>query len=246
MSKTWYPVIDYTKCTECGTCIKKCSHGVYNPEKAPSPVVINPNGCIDRCHGCGNLCPQGAITYVGDTTGGKPPNGKLNEAKAKHTPVTGRTIKTVAIDFLYLDLNTCKRCMTTDTALNEAVKELSVVLRTLGYKITVNSVNIINAKMAEQYRFLSSPTIRVNGRDICLTVEENKCTDCGDICGSDVDCRVFIWKNKKYNQPPKAMIMDSILKAIYGPKKTTEQKPYVLPENLKKFFKFMHVKINKN
>lgn len=240
MSKTWYPVIDYSKCSECGTCIKKCSHGVYNMEKAPSPVVVYPDGCIERCHGCGNLCPQGAITYAGDNTDRKPPNGKSNESKKFQAPE--KTIKPVVIDFLYLDLNTCKRCMTTDKALNEAVSELSGVLYTLGYKMSVNSVNITSVKMAKQYRFLSSPTIRVNGRDICLSVEENKCTDCGDICGSDVDCRVFVWKGKKYNQPPKTMIMDSILKAIYGPKKTAEQEPYVLPENLKKFFKSIHVK----
>lgn len=67
MSKTWYPVIDYEKCEECGTCTNKCKHGVFNQEKAPTPVVIFPEGCIQGCHGCGNLCPSGAIQYVGDT-----------------------------------------------------------------------------------------------------------------------------------------------------------------------------------
>ena len=40
---------------------------------APSPIVSNPDGCIDHCHGCGNKCPVGAITYVGDDTGWIPP-----------------------------------------------------------------------------------------------------------------------------------------------------------------------------
>jgi NAD-dependent dihydropyrimidine dehydrogenase PreA subunit len=66
MSQIWYPVIDYEKCSECGTCINKCSHGVYKEEKAPVPVVIHPEECMEGCHGCGNLCPNGAITYVGD------------------------------------------------------------------------------------------------------------------------------------------------------------------------------------
>lgn len=66
MSATWYPVINYELCTECGTCVNKCTHGVYNKEKAPRPVVINPEGCIQGCHGCGNLCPNGAIEYFGE------------------------------------------------------------------------------------------------------------------------------------------------------------------------------------
>jgi len=67
MSKTWYPVIDYAKCVECGTCINKCRHGVYNKAKAPTPVVVFPEGCIQGCRGCGKLCPNGAIQYIGDS-----------------------------------------------------------------------------------------------------------------------------------------------------------------------------------
>jgi NAD-dependent dihydropyrimidine dehydrogenase PreA subunit len=66
MSKTWYPVIDYEKCIECGTCTNKCKHGVYDLKKVPTPVVVKPEGCIQGCHGCGNLCPSKAIEYVGD------------------------------------------------------------------------------------------------------------------------------------------------------------------------------------
>lgn len=66
MSKMWYPVIDYLLCQECGACTAKCKNGVYDQSKAPTPVVINPDNCIDHCRGCGKLCPNGAITYVGD------------------------------------------------------------------------------------------------------------------------------------------------------------------------------------
>ncbi len=66
MSKTWYPVIDYEKCMECGVCTDKCKHGVYDQKKVPTPVVIFPKDCIQGCHGCGNLCPTEAITYIGD------------------------------------------------------------------------------------------------------------------------------------------------------------------------------------
>ena len=66
MSEKWFPVINYSKCQECGACVTKCSHGVYDKEKAPSPLVIYPEGCIDGCHGCGNLCVQKAIAYSGE------------------------------------------------------------------------------------------------------------------------------------------------------------------------------------
>ena len=69
MSKTWYPVINYEKCIECGACYNKCGHGVYKMEESRS-VVVKPEGCIHGCHGCGNLCPVGAIEYVGDSSKG--------------------------------------------------------------------------------------------------------------------------------------------------------------------------------
>ena len=71
MAKNWYPVIDYLLCEECGVCTAKCRNGVYDKTKAPIPVVVNTEGCIDHCKGCGNLCPNGAISYVGDSEGSK-------------------------------------------------------------------------------------------------------------------------------------------------------------------------------
>jgi len=65
MSKRWYPVINYETCIECGACIQKCSHGVYDKEEV-KPNVIYPEGCIDGCRGCQNLCPSESIEYVGD------------------------------------------------------------------------------------------------------------------------------------------------------------------------------------
>ncbi|HHU62738.1 MAG TPA: DUF2703 domain-containing protein [Clostridiales bacterium] len=251
MAKTWYPVIDYQQCIECGTCIKKCIHGVYDKAKAPTPVVVSPGSCIDYCHGCGNICPQGAITYAGDDTGWTPPKGKgmtvqLPE-RCCRSDIADATVATTAaaadkqltIDFLYLDLNTCQRCIATASILDEAVKEMEGVLHTLGYKIIVNKINIVSRQMAEKYRFVSSPTIRINGRDICTEVKENACGDCGDLCGSDVDCRVFVYEGREYEQPPKAMIIDGILKAIYSPQSLSEMptaQAQGLPKNLETFF----------
>jgi ferredoxin-like protein FixX len=35
MAKTCIPFIDYLSCTECGTCVVNCPHGVYDKSKAP-------------------------------------------------------------------------------------------------------------------------------------------------------------------------------------------------------------------
>ena len=143
--------------------------------------------------------------------------------------------KTIDIDFLYLDLSTCERCQATDSSLKEALHTLSRVFDTLGYTIKVNKVNITSRELAEQYRFVSSPTIRVNGADICTELVENDCSDCGDLCGDSVDCRVFVYEGKEYEQPPAAMIVDGILRALYCNLAKSDA-PYTLPDNLEKFF----------
>lgn len=67
MSKTWYPMIDYEKCIECGLCIDMCPYEVYDKAKSPRPVVSNPDACGQGCSGCGGECPSEAIAYFGDT-----------------------------------------------------------------------------------------------------------------------------------------------------------------------------------
>lgn len=144
-------------------------------------------------------------------------------------------MKNLHIDFLYLDLDTCERCMATDSTLKEALAELSGVFRTLGVTVQVNKANINTRELAEQYHFLSSPTIRVNGTDICSEVTENNCCSCGDICGDGVDCRTFAYDGEIYEQPPKAMLVDGILRTIYG-QLPQSKSFYSLPDNLERFF----------
>lgn len=145
--------------------------------------------------------------------------------------------KQVKVDFLYLDLSVCERCQGTESNLSEAIREVSGVLSAAGYEVVLNSVNITTQALAEKYRFVSSPTIRINDRDIALEVKESPCTECGDLCGDDVDCRVWIHEGEEYTEPPKALIVNAILKAVYG-NAPGPQAPgiYVMPENLRTFF----------
>lgn len=152
--------------------------------------------------------------------------------------------KKIEIDFLYLDLSVCERCQGTENNLDEAINEVAVVLKSAGHEITVNKVNIVSKELAEKYEFISSPTIRINGNEITMEVNETPCKECGDLCGEDVECRVWIYEGIEYQEPQKAMIVNAILKYVYGENKEvpTEKKKYELPKNLELFFNGVNVK----
>lgn len=63
--------------------------------------------------------------------------------------------KKVTIDFLYLDLSTCERCMETETNLDDVVQELSVPCRTFDHEgVTYNDppkAMIMNGILAVLY-----------------------------------------------------------------------------------------------
>lgn len=254
MTRTWYPVIDYTLCTECGSCISKCPHFVYDSSKAPTPVVNAPDSCVDHCHGCGNRCPVGAITYVGEDTGWTPPNGTIGEERpeesccqtsdlSKSKPCSSSEdrvagfSKSAVVEYLCLDLSTCDRCIGTDRVLDEVMMSLSPALSMAGFQVDYKKIVISTEKEARKYRFVSSPTIRVNGRDVFSSVEENPCACCGELSGTDVNCRVYEYNGQVYEVPTEEMLAESILLAIFSGQDTAcASEDYELPQNLKDFF----------
>ncbi|MDD4583579.1 MAG: DUF2703 domain-containing protein [Eubacteriales bacterium] len=146
--------------------------------------------------------------------------------------------KQIQIDFLYLDLNICERCLGTDKNLDEAINQVSGVLKAAGFDIIINKVNITTKELAIRHEFISSPTIRINGKDIALDVKESLCEDCGDLCGDNVDCRVWTYNGVDYTEPPKELIVNAILKEVYSEKQRIRSKKeeYKLPYNLEVFF----------
>jgi len=66
----WYPVIDRTLCTGCGTCRDYCLFSVYG-EAADNAVlprerrvrVAAPLNCKTGCPACARLCPEGALLF---------------------------------------------------------------------------------------------------------------------------------------------------------------------------------------
>ena len=150
----------------------------------------------------------------------------------------------LVIDFLYLDVSVCERCQGTDNSLDEAIKDVSNVLKSTGIDVKLNKINVLNEELAKKYKFLTSPTIRINGRDIQMDYKESMCESCGDLCGDEVDCRVRIYQGKEYTKPPKAMIIEAILKEVYSGviSDNQEQNEYQIPENLRRFYQSMTAK----
>lgn len=145
--------------------------------------------------------------------------------------------KRIVIDFLFLDVSVCTRCQGADTSLDEALSKVSTVLEATGVEVLVNKINVISEELAKQYQFISSPTIRLNGRDIQMDVKESLCESCGDLCGDEVDCRIWVYQGKEYTVPPKAMIIEALLKEVYGGSDDGQQATeYSMPNNLKRFY----------
>ena len=143
--------------------------------------------------------------------------------------------KRLLVEYLSLDLNTCDRCAGTDKVLEQVLVILKPALDLAGYEIDYRKYEMATAETARQYRFESSPTIRVNGKDIFGTVIESRCGCCGDIAGTEVDCRVFEHNGRIYEVPTKEMITNAIIASLHSAPEP-ENTNYALPENLRRFY----------
>jgi hypothetical protein len=149
------------------------------------------------------------------------------------------TRRELTIEFLYLDLETCTRCRETDANLEVALTEVARVLDAAGVAVAVRKELVASAEQARLLGFVSSPTIRINGQDIALELRESNCGECGEACGCDggIDCRVWVWQGQEYTQAPPAMIVDAILRDVYGGMAPAAAAPLAaIPENLARYF----------
>lgn len=150
------------------------------------------------------------------------------------------TLRKIDIDFLFLDLKTCTRCVGTDKNLEQALASVERVLHMAGAELRVNKILIDSPEKARVHRFVTSPTIRVNGRDIALETKESQCDSCTDLCScaEGTDCRVWLYRGKEYTEAPVAMIVETILQEVFGaPQAVATTLAYdAVPENLERFF----------
>jgi len=61
--RRWYPVIDYTRCTNCMECIDFCLFGVYGVDQLDRILVENQDSCKKGCPACSRVCPEHAIMF---------------------------------------------------------------------------------------------------------------------------------------------------------------------------------------
>lgn len=140
------------------------------------------------------------------------------------------------VDYLYLDTSSCVRCQGTLQVLSEVLEVLTPALELAGFEVGLRTIEIDSIAQAKKYRFLASPTILLNGRDIFLRVDENDCASCSDLAGCSVTCRVFRFGQDAFEVPPKEILANVLLQAIFANSSEDITEEYQLPKNLVTFF----------
>jgi NAD-dependent dihydropyrimidine dehydrogenase PreA subunit len=101
--RRWYPVIDYSRCTNCMECIDFCLFGVYGVDKVETILVEQPDNCRKGCPACSRVCPENAIIFPQHKTptiAGAPVVAgslKIDLSKLFGAPETGETAEQAAI-----------------------------------------------------------------------------------------------------------------------------------------------------
>lgn len=84
--KPWFPVIDYTRCTNCMQCLSFCLFDVYGVSSDNKIQVQNNDNCKTNCPACSRVCPEVAIMFPKYQQG--PINGdEVNENEARREKI---------------------------------------------------------------------------------------------------------------------------------------------------------------
>ncbi|MDP6379899.1 MAG: hypothetical protein QF662_01030 [Phycisphaerae bacterium] len=61
--RRWYPVLDYSRCTDCKQCLNFCLFGVYSVGADGKVQVEKPDNCKTNCPACARICPEVAVIF---------------------------------------------------------------------------------------------------------------------------------------------------------------------------------------
>ena len=155
--------------------------------------------------------------------------------------ITPTQTRQIDIEFLFLDLTTCTRCVGTGENLETALDKVAQVLDSANIGVNIHKVLIETADQAQAHHFVTSPTIRVNGRDIALDTRESLCDSCTELCGCEegTNCRVWLYQGQEYNEAPVGLIVEAVLQEAFRTQAVVgEDVPLYdeVPANLTNFF----------
>ena len=94
-NRRWYPVIDYSRCTNCLECLDFCLFGVYGVDKLDQILVESQDNCKKGCPACSRVCPEQAIMFPEYKTAAiaGAPVGAISNLKIDLTKLFGGDLK---------------------------------------------------------------------------------------------------------------------------------------------------------
>lgn len=150
-------------------------------------------------------------------------SGKTETAATESEPERKR----INIEFLCLDLEVCDPCKSSESATIAALEEVASVLRAAGAEIELNRIHVESLEQAIALGFQTSPTIRINGRDLQLNFKESHCQTCSELSGTETNCRIWDFQGREHKSLPKAMLVEAVLREIYGASENSEPEKIV-------------------
>ncbi len=79
--KPWFPVVDYSRCTNCMQCLSFCLFDVYGVSSTGTLQVQNQSNCKTECPACSRVCPEVAIMFP----------------KYRHGPINGEEVSSADV-----------------------------------------------------------------------------------------------------------------------------------------------------
>ncbi len=155
------------------------------------------------------------------------------------SPETTRRV--LEVELLALDLTSCTRCTGTLAHVEEAIAAVQRAAEPTGTSIRLRKTLVDSEEAARRHRFVSSPTIRVGGRDVVFETRESLCDSCTDLCGcaEGTSCRVWSYRGREYTEAPVGLVVEALLREIAG-SPAAAAAPVVagdeVPANLRRFF----------
>lgn len=108
---------------------------------------------------------------------------------------------------------TCDRCAATGTSVREVVAELAKQLELRGVTVKLNETSLPEEQMAQSNMILFNGVMLEDLLDDAMT-DENHCSSCSCLTGSDTSCRTVEYQGKTYEEIPGNLIRKAAYKAL--------------------------------